>query len=192
VIVIVGPGDSDGVGSGVLEGAVAVGSGLGLGVAVWVTVTVPGGAVDGVPAGVVKAGAGGEVDPGETAGGGVTVLAGTLVDGRAYDEAGVRYGTEVAVRVGSAGVMPVDAAGLNTTGCGAGDGLGVTGSPRVAITVVTRPDSAMVIVAAMIVTAQAASSATQATLRQGMSRRTIRGCLPSQRLPLASWWTSGS
>jgi hypothetical protein len=78
-------------------------------------------------------------------------------------------------------VLPVDAAGLNTTGCGAGDGLGVTGSPRVARTPATRPDSAMVIVAAMSVAAQAASSATQATRYQGMSRRTIRGRLPSRR-----------
>jgi hypothetical protein len=186
VIVIVGPGEGEGDGAGAVDEGVIVGAGVGVGagavavrVAVWVTVIVLGGTVVG-GAGVVRAGAGREDMPGETAGGGGTVLAGTFRGGATYDEAGVTYGIADAVRVGSAARVRVDAAGLNSTGGCAGDGLGVTGSSR-ARTPVIRPDSAMVIVAAMSVTAQAASSATQATRYQGASRRTIRGCLPSRR-----------
>lgn len=184
----VGPGDGAGDGGG----GVAVGSGSGLGagavvvsVAVTVLVTVPvaGRVVTAAVAGVLAAGSAVNdgTDPGETAGGGGAVLAGTLAAGGCV-LAVVRAAVNAGYRGNAVRADAVPAAGLNTVGCGAGAGLGVMSSARPAIVVIC-PVSAMVIVAAMMTAAQHASSTYQASWYQGMSRRTIRGSLPSRRQP---------
>jgi hypothetical protein len=195
VNVIVGPGDGSGDGGGADVDGAGDGDGAGavaVSVAVTVLVTVPG-AVGVTGAVAVAAGeaVNDETSPGETAGGGGAVLAGTLADGgivRAVVRADVN-GSALVLAVAYGGIAvradAVPAAGLSTVGCGAGAGLGValTTMARPATISVMRPVSAMVIVAATMTTAQHASSTYQASWYQGVSRWTIRGSLPSRRQP---------
>jgi hypothetical protein len=130
-------------------------------------------------AGSVAAGADGAAVT-VTVGGEVTVTVTVTAGGR---PGGAEEGAGLVLAGAPGGSADAGRADAVREGGGAGDGLSATGRPRLAMTAVTWLDSAIVIVAATITIAQQASRAYQAYRYQGLSRRTIRGCLPSQKQP---------